>query len=95
MAAAQAAMQESHDEAFAAWLGFTVEEQKADLDLYLAGLMPEREAVIETWLRLAPYRNLVPASARESERRLFLANFSALLELLRIQNRLDRPDPER
>jgi hypothetical protein len=95
LAAAQTAMLESHEEAFATWLGFSLEEQKADLDLYLAGLMPEREAVIDTWLRLAPYRNLVPSSARESERRMFLADFGALLELLRIEYRLEHPDPER
>ncbi len=95
MAAAQAAIFESHEEAFANWLGFNLEQQKADLDLYLAGLMPEREAVIDTWLRLSPYRNLVPSSARESERRLFLSEFNMLLELLRLENRIERPDPER
>jgi hypothetical protein len=95
MAVAQAAIQHSHEEAFATWLSFDIEQQKADLDLYLSDLISEREAVIDTWLRLTPYRNLVPATARESERRLFLADFDALLELLRLQNRIERPDPER
>ena len=88
-------MQESHEAAFSTWLSFNVEQQKADLDLYLAGLISEREAVIDTWLRLSPYRNLVPANARQSERRLFLAEFHALLELLRREHHLQRPDPER
>lgn len=95
MAVAQAAIQQSHEDAFANWLSFSLEHQKADLDLYLSDLISEREAVIDTWLRLTPYRNLMPASARESERRLFLSEFDALLELLRLQNRIERPDPER
>jgi hypothetical protein len=95
MQAAQTALLASHEQAFSSWLGFNLEQQKADLDLYLAGIVPDREGVIEIWLKLAPYRNLVPATARDSERRLFMAEFGALLELLRREHRLSRPDPER
>lgn len=93
--AAQIALLQSHEQAFANWLSFTLEQQKADLDLYLSDLLPERGAIIENWLRLAPYRNLCPTTARDSERRLFQGDFDALLELLRRENRVALPDPER
>jgi hypothetical protein len=43
----------------------------------------ERAAVVDTWLRLNPYRNLMPLSARATEQELFLVDFKALLEILR------------
>jgi len=94
MASAQAALLASHEQAFATWLTFGLEQQKADLDLYLSGVIADREAIIEIWLRVSPYRNLIPATARDSERRLFTADFNALLELLRREYRLQKPDPE-
>jgi len=93
--AAQSALMHSHEQAFAGWLAFTLEQQKADLDLYLSDLIADRQAIVDTWLRLAPYRNLVPTTARESERRLFQTDFDALLELLRREYKLQSPDPER
>lgn len=95
MAAAQSALLASHEQTFSLWLTFNLEQQKADLDLYLSGFITDREAIIDIWLRMEPYRNLVPATARASERRLFTADFSALLELLRREYRLSRPDRER
>jgi hypothetical protein len=88
------ALFQSHYETFATWLGFSLEQQKADLDLYLSALIPDRASIVDTWLRLAPYRNLVPASARDSERHLFAADFEALLEVLRREYRLGLLDPE-
>ena len=92
--AAHEALFESHERTFAEWLRSPLEEQKADLDLYLAGLTPDRAAIVDAWLNLAPYRNLVPASARDSERDLFATDFEALLELLRKEYKLARRDPE-
>ena len=84
----------SHESTFAEWLRSPLEEQKADLDLYLAALTPDRAAILETWLHLAPYRNLAPFSARDSERELFELDFEALLEVLRASYRLPRPNRE-
>ena len=81
--AANEALRRSHEETFREWLGFGLEQQKADLDLYLTGLVDERAAVVDTWLRLNPYRNLMPLSARATEQELFLVDFKALLEILR------------
>jgi hypothetical protein len=91
---AHAALMKSHNDTFLEWLNSPLEGQKADLDLYLAALTPDRAAIVETWLRVAPYRNLVPLTARHSERRLFAVDFEMLLELLRGEYRLRRPDPE-
>jgi hypothetical protein len=88
------ALAQSHRETFAAWLAFSLEQQKADLDLYLAALIPDRAAIVDNWLRLGPYRNVAPPSARESERQLFAADFEALLEVLRREYGLGRHDPE-
>lgn len=93
-AAAQAALLHSHEEAFQSWLTFSLEEQKADLDLYLSERISERRNVVETWLRSAPWRSLLPATARESERRLFEIDFEMLLELLAKEFKLERLDPE-
>lgn len=73
----------SHEQAFREWLSFNLEQQKADLDLYLANLGVDRRTILNTWIRLTPYRNLVPASAQSQERRLFFADIEALLGLLK------------
>ncbi len=80
---ASLALQEAHENAFAEWLGYTLEQQKADLDLYLSSLSTNKRTIIETWLKLTPYHNLVPTIAMEMERQLYLADLRALLDLLR------------
>ena len=90
--AANEALRRSHEDAFREWLSFNLEEQKADLDLYLTGLVEERAAVIDTWLRLNPYRNLMPVSARASDKDLFLVDFRAVLEILRNEYDVAVPD---
>jgi hypothetical protein len=88
------ALKNSHTAVFAEWLSFNLEQQKADLDLYISGLYEDKRVIIESWLRLAPYQNLLPASARAVERRLYIADFTALLELLRAANGVEAPDPD-
>lgn len=91
---ADRALRQSHEQAFSEWLCFGLEQQKADLDLYLAGLTGERRTILETWIRLVPYRNLVPSSTREAERRLYLADLEAILELLKGEYGVASPDPD-
>jgi len=71
-----------HEETFAIWLNYRLEEQKADLDLYFSGLDCGKAAVVQTWLRLESYRALVPASASSQERQLFFSEMGAHLELM-------------
>jgi hypothetical protein len=80
---ADRALRRSHEDSFAEWLNFTLEQQREDLELYLSALAGPRRTVVDSWIRLTPYRNLVPASSNRSERKLFLADFDALLHGLK------------
>lgn len=91
---ANRALRKSHAQAFGEWLSFNVEQQKADLDLYLSAIFEEKKTVLEAWLRLKPYRNLMPNSVKAVERRLYLADFKAILELLRNEYGVDDPDQD-
>ncbi|MBS1829963.1 MAG: hypothetical protein JST93_31985 [Acidobacteria bacterium] len=90
---ANRAMQLSHEEAFATWLEWGLEQQKEDLELYVAGLEPERKKVVETWSRLEPYRNLAPAGCEGVEKALFLDDLETLLSLMRNELGVVSPDP--
>jgi hypothetical protein len=91
---ANKALKNSHSRVFAEWLSFNIEQQKADLDLYISGLFEDKRVVIENWIRLAPYRNLLPTSVRGVERRLYIADFTALLELFIAAYGVAAPDPD-
>ncbi len=91
---ADRALRESHEQTFQLWLSFTLERQRADLELYLNGLSGDRRTILETWSRTVPYRNLVPASAGQLGRRLYLADLEAILDLLRSECGAACPDPD-
>jgi hypothetical protein len=91
---ANSALRDSHSAVFAGWLTFNLEQQKADLDLYLAGLFEDKRTVIQHWVRVAPYQNLVPASFRGVERRLYISDLAALMELFRNVHGVAAPDPD-
>jgi hypothetical protein len=90
--AANEALKRSHQDVFAEWLMFDLPRQKADLDLYLAGVVEQKGSLIDTWLRLHPYRNVVPATARTADQLLFMVDFKAVLELLRCEYGVAVPD---
>ena len=77
------ALRESHSRTFSEWLCYTLEQQKKDLDAYLCSLDSDKRTILATWIRLSPYRNLVPSNVRDVERRLYLSDLEALLELLK------------
>ena len=89
---ANRALKKSHSNVFADWLAFNLEQQKADLDLYIASLFEDKRTVVETWLKLAPYRNLIPSTVRGVERRLYIADLTALMELLKNAYAVGDPD---
>ena len=91
---ADSALHESHQITFAEWLSFTLEKQKADLDLYLSHLTSRKRTTVETWLRLKPYRNLIPTRIAEPERALYLSDFEVLLELLKNEYGVADPDSD-
>ncbi len=90
--AADAALKQSHWQCFSEWLAFSLEEQKADLDLYLSGIDSDKKTILETWTRTKPYRNLIPAAAMEVERRLYNSDLETLLELLTVVHGVSSPD---
>jgi hypothetical protein len=81
--AADQALRESHWETFQQWLSSPLAQQKADVLEYMMVLPTAREVLVETWLQIAPYRNLPPAEARFEERELFCADLETLLNLLK------------
>lgn len=91
---ANQALKRSHSKVFREWLTFNLEQQKADLDLYLAALYEDKRTVLTTWLELAPYRALMPTSLRAVERRLYMADLKTLLELLGNEHGAAGPDPD-
>src|ERR1700719_3023497 len=56
---ANRALKKSHLQAFQEWLGFNLEQQKADLDLYLSSVTTDKKTTLENWIQGTPYRNLV------------------------------------
>ncbi|HNY42344.1 MAG TPA: hypothetical protein PKJ41_18215 [Bryobacteraceae bacterium] len=80
---AHTALRTSHDGTFRHWLELGLEEQKADLALYFAGLPTNHMVLVENWLRLAPYRALVPFDASPADQQLFLGDLEILLRIIR------------
>jgi hypothetical protein len=68
----------SHHQVFSEWLRFSLAEQKADLDDYLSMAGGSRQAV--------DYRHLIPPTARDVERQLYLTDLETLLELLKYEH---------
>lgn len=87
-------LRKTHTEVFNDWLNYSLEQQCADVELYLAELPGARKTTLETWARLTPYRNLVPSSVREVERSLFFAEIEAILQLLRNEAGVSFRDPD-
>jgi hypothetical protein len=87
-------LRSSHAQVFQEWLCLSLERQKADLEEYLNGLPGDPASVLATWLRVAPYRNLVPPSAQDVESQLYITDMETILELLKREYGAASPDPE-
>ena len=79
---ADAALRESHLRSFREWLAMDLEQQRADLELFLSEQPGGRRTILEAWLRLGPYRGSLPAAASPADRALFEGEFEALLRIL-------------
>jgi hypothetical protein len=83
-----------HEQIFKEWIGFTLERKKADIELYIAGIeQVDRGELIDAWLRLTPYKNLVPASIQGPEREKHTSDFEAILGLLKNVYGVASPNP--
>jgi hypothetical protein len=65
------------------WLNSGLEEQMADLRLYLQSQSSHPSEIIGNWQELGFWRTILPASLRGAERALYLAEVGTLLSLLR------------
>jgi len=86
------ALKESHSKVFDDWLACGIEEQMADLELYLSDLLEDRKTVLAAWEKLTPYKNVVPAGVKPTQKRLYLSELRTILELL---NRAAGVEPDR
>jgi hypothetical protein len=68
----------SHHQVFSEWLRFSLAEQKSDLDEYFSTTGISRQAL--------EYRHLMPPTARDVERQLYLTDLETLLELLKYEH---------
>jgi hypothetical protein len=83
-----------HEQIFTEWVGYPLERKKADIDLYISGIGDvDRVELIDAWLRLTPYKNLVPASIQGPERERHTSDFEAILGLLKNVYGVGSPDP--
>jgi ABC-type molybdate transport system ATPase subunit len=72
-----------HEAIFREWVSYPLEKKKADIELYIATIdQVDKAELIDAWLRLTPYKNLVPASIRGPERQKHVSDFEAILGLL-------------
>lgn len=89
------ALKRVHEEIFKEWVSYPLERKKADIELYISGIdQVDKSELIDAWLRLTPYKNLVPASIQGPERQKHISDFEAILGLLRNVYGVASPDPD-
>jgi hypothetical protein len=84
-----------HEAIFRNWVSYPLEKKKADIDLYITGIDEvDKAELIDAWLRLTPYKNLVPAAIQGPERQKHISDFEAILGLLKNVYGVAYPDPD-
>jgi hypothetical protein len=86
-------LRRSHARVFQDWLCLNLEQQKADLEEYLAETS-NPAATLSDWTASARYQNWVPAAAQEAERLLFVSDLRLVLDLLKGEYGAASPDRE-
>ena len=87
-------LRDLHERVFRDWISLSLEKKMADVELYIAGIdRVDRAEIIDAWLRLTPYKNLVPASIQGPERQRHVSDFEAILGLLKNVYGVASPDP--
>lgn len=83
-----------HEQVFTRWIGLTLERKMADIELYISNIgQVDQCELIDAWLRLTPYKNLVPASIQGPERERHASDFEAILGLLKNVYGVASPHP--
>jgi hypothetical protein len=90
---AHRAFKRLHEAIFKEWVAYELKRKKADIELYIAGIEQIGPAeLIDAWLRLTPYKNLVPGSIQGPERQKHISDFEAILCLLKNVYGVASPD---
>jgi hypothetical protein len=83
-----------HESVFQDWIEMPLERKMADVELYISGLSGvNRTELVDAWLRLTPYKYLVPASIQGPERQKHVSDFEAILGLLKNVYGVASPNP--
>jgi hypothetical protein len=89
------ALKRVHEAIFNEWVSYPLERKKFDIESYIAGIdQVEKTELIDAWLRLTPYKNLVPGSIQGPERQKHISDFEAILGLLRNVYGVASPHPD-
>ena len=92
--AASRSLKRIHETIFTEWVSYPLERKKTDIERYIAGIdQVDRAELIDAWLRLTPYKNLVPGSIQGPERQKHISDFEAILGLLKNVYGVPSPDP--
>jgi hypothetical protein len=84
-----------HEAVFREWVSYPLEQQKTDIEMYITTIdQVDKAELIDAWLRLTPYKNLVPASIQGPERQKHISDFEAILGLLKNVYGVAFPDPD-
>ncbi len=83
-----------HEVIFREWVSYSLQSKKADVELYIESIeRADHPELIDAWIRLTPYKNLVPASIQGPERQQHISDFEAILGLLKNVYGVSSPDP--
>ena len=91
---ANQALKESHSKVFNDWLACNIEEQLADLELYLSDLPEDRNTVLRSWAKLEPYKSVMPTGAKREQKRVYLGDLRTILDLLNRAAGFGESDPD-
>jgi hypothetical protein len=84
-----------HETIFREWIGLSLEHKKSDIEVYIASVdQGDKRLLVDAWLRLRPYMNLVPASVQGPERQRHISDFEAILGLLKNLYGVASPDQD-
>lgn len=92
-AQASQVLKRCHERIFREWVSRSLREKMLDVELYISGITAvDRNELVDAWLRLTPYKNLVPASIQGPERQRHISDFEAILGLLKNVYGVASPD---
>jgi hypothetical protein len=91
---ASRALKKSHRQTFKEWMAFNLEQQHADLELFFSEQPEDKRTILKAWEQLEPYRNVLPNTVKDVERKHFLSNLRAILRLFKNASGAWDSDPE-